>query len=191
MAEYKVHITLQAMALTEAVEDLDEALDRGDTAQARRLIAEAGRARAQLLPALRLLPGTRESLTSVTGGLARLSSLLPEAGSDGSDVSRETLARLRSDSESLTARIGEARITPAAMAEGAAQLLRGPDAITPDSLDGVGHVVSLLRPLATRLDPELRSSLDRSLAASEKGDRNALAILATDLDRLGRQLEAD
>ncbi|MDT8333809.1 iron uptake transporter permease EfeU [Roseomonas gilardii] len=190
MAEYKVHVTLQAMALTEAVEDLDEALDRGDTARAERLIAEAGRARDQLLPALRLLPDTRETLTSVTDSLTRLSALLPEAGSDGSDVSRETLARLRSDSESLTARIGEARITPAAMAEGATQLLRGSDAITPDALDGVGRVVSLLRPLATRLDPALQSSLDRSLAASEKGDRNALATLATDLDRLGRQLEA-
>ena len=191
MAEYKVHVTLQAMALTEAVEDLDEALDRGDTAQAGRLIAEAGRARDQLLPALRLLPEARETLTSVTDSLARLSALLPEAGSANADVSRETLARLRSDSESLTARIGEARITPAAMAEGATQLLRGSDAITPDALDGVGRVVSLLRPLATRLDPALQSSLDRSLAASEKGDRNALATLATDLDRLGRQLEAD
>ena len=190
MAEYKVHVTLQAMALREAVEDLDEALDRGDTAEAKRLIAGASLARDQLLPALRLLPGARESLSSVTEGLARLASV-PEAGSDGADVSRETLARLRSDSESLSARIGEARITPAAMAEGASRLLRDPAPVTPAALDGVGRVVSLLRPLATRLDPKLQSSLDRALAASEQGDGSALATLATDLDRLGRQLETD
>lgn len=191
MAEYKVHVTLQVMAMQEAVEDLGEALDKGDTAQAGRLIAEAGQARDQLLSALQLLPEAREALASVSSGLARLTASLPVAGSGGADVPRETLARLRADSEALSARIGDARITPASMAAGASRSLRGPDAITPASLDGVGRVVSLLRPLAIRLDPELQASLDRSLAEAGKGNRSAFPILAADLERLGRQLETD
>ena len=77
------------------------------------------------------------------------------------------------------------------MAAGASRSLRGPDAITPASLDGVGRVVSLLRSLAIRLDPELQASLDRSLAEAGKGNRSAFPILAADLERLGRQLETD
>lgn len=191
MAEYKVHVTLQAMALTEAVEDLDDALEQGDTAQAMRLLAEASQARDQLLPALQLLPGAGTDLASVTDGLARLSVLIPDAGSDHDTVSRETLARLRSGSEGLAGRIGEARITPAAMAEGASRLLQGKEPTTPAMLDGVGRVVSLLRPLGTRLDPDLQSRLDRSLKAAGEGDRSAFPVLAGDLDRLGRQLEAN
>ncbi|UPG73234.1 FTR1 family protein [Roseomonas gilardii subsp. gilardii] len=191
MAEYKVHVTLQAMTLKEAVEDLDDALEKGDAAQAMRLLAEAGQARDQILPALQLLPGAGTDLASVTDGLARLSALIPDAGSGHGAVPRETLARLRSDSEGLADRISEARITPAAMAEGASRLLQEKEPATPAMLDGVGRVVSLLRPLGTRLDPELQSRLDRSLKAAGEGDRSAFPVLAADLDRLGRQLEAN
>ncbi|HEY4254101.1 MAG TPA: iron uptake transporter permease EfeU [Roseomonas sp.] len=185
MAEYKVYMTLQAMALQEAAEDLGAALAAGDSARAATRAEEAAAAIGRLRPALALLPDAAAAMQPGEHGLSRIAAQLGEGGT--AVVPADAAAVLGTGAEALAGRIAAARIAPDAMAAAAAGLLRG-EPLGSAAIEGVARIVTLLRPLAGRADPALAGRLDTLLAAIRQGDAGARAALAEDLDRLRQQL---
>ncbi len=183
MAEYRVYVTLQAMALREAAEDLADALAARDLPRVRNLVAEAQAAAGRLRPALLQLPDAAGAIQPVDDALSRIAA---QAGTNTAmDAAAATLA---AGAETLAARVTTLRATPAAMAEAAAQTLRGPMPPEDAALEGVARIVTLLRPLAAHADPALAGRLDNQLAATRRGDAAARDALAADLDNLAPRL---